>query len=159
MNLPLTLAICLLGAIACGSTYLMIRQAQRSAYESQQIVQAQREIYAEALKAATDTARNQAKYADKMVETLSQSVREVTEGLSQGMSAVYGPPQKQMEAALQEDGDIATPWYSREGALDLTDPTDGLIVADPVEYPEGGSNLIMDDDDEPFGIPGLKVGE
>lgn len=157
MELPLTLAILVLSAIACGSTYLMISSAKRSAYESQQIVQIQREIYAEALKASTDTARNQAKYADKMVETLSQAVREVTEGLSEGMSAVYGPARAAEAAADAQDGDIATPWYTREGALDLSDPTDGLIVADPVEYPEGGGNLIMDGDDEPFGIPGLGV--
>jgi hypothetical protein len=61
---------------------------------------------------------------------------------------------EQAQAAM---GDIITPWYGEEGSLDTLDPTDALLVADPVEYPEGGSNLIMDGDDEPFGVPGLKL--
>jgi hypothetical protein len=115
----------------------------------------------QALKMAADTARNQPKYADKMLDSLARGIGDVTRGTAEAMQAIYGPVRIEERQQTAEYDDLPTPWYTKEGAMDFTDPTDEYLVSDPTEYPEGGGgmdgSLISDGDDEPFGVPGLKV--
>ena len=158
MAFPMSIAILALIAVIGALTWLLIRSERRNAALVEQFTTANREYAEYALKNAADTARNAPRYADKMLDSLASGIKDVTEGVTRSMQAIYGPVQHQEQQASAEKGDIATPWYGAEGSLDHSDPTDQLLIADPTEYPEGGSNLILDGDDEPFGIPGLKVG-
>lgn len=158
MELPLTLAIVALIAVIGALTWTIARLLARSDAAHTEMLRVSREYSEQALKIAADTARNQPKYADKMLESLARGITDVTRGTADAMQAIYGPVQRAETNASAEFDDLPTPWYAAEGAMDPSDPTDHLLVADPTEYPEGGNNLIMEGDDEPFGIPGLKVG-
>ena len=159
MELPLTLAIVALIAVIGALTWTISRLLTRSDAAHAEMLRVSREYSEQALKIAADTARNQPKYADKMLESLTRSISEVTKGSADAMTALYGPIRHEEAQASAENGDIITPWYGAEGSMSTVDPTDMYLVADPTEYPEGGNNLIIDGDDEPFGVPGLKVGD
>lgn len=157
MEIPLTLAILALIAVIGALIWTIHRLLARSEAAHAEMMRVSREYSEQALKIAADTARNQPKYAEKMLDSLTRSISEVTKGSADAMTALYGPIRHEEQQATAEMGDIITPWYGAEGSMDPSDPTDAYLVADPTEYPEGGNNLIMDGDDEPFGIPGLKV--
>jgi len=158
MAIPLTLAIVAL----CGLIGLLAGLYARSQVENARLVERILEIntnYSEyALKNAEKMTRDVPKMADKMLDSLARSISDVTKGTSDAMQAIYGPVRMEQQQQTAEMGDLPTPWYTEEGAMDFGDPTDEFLVADPVEYPEGGNNLILDGDEEPFGIPGLKLG-
>ena len=158
MELPLSLAIIVLTCMIGLMTWLFVRSQAENA-RLRQVMYEQNVQYAEYVtKSAEKMTRDVPKMADKMLDSLTRSISDVTKGTSDAMQAIYGPVRVEEQRQTAEFDDLPTPWYTQEGAMDFTDPTDDLLVSDPVEYPEGGGNLIVDGDDEPFGIPGLKVG-
>jgi len=158
MAIPLTIAIVALCGLIGLLTWLFARSQAEIARLSQQNQELVDRYMEHVTKSAEKMTRDVPKMADKMLDSLARGIADVTKGTSDAMQAIYGPVRVETERASMEQDDLPTPWYTEEGALDFTDPTDGLLVTDPVEYPEGGNNLIVDGDENPFGIPGLKVG-
>lgn len=157
MAIPLTVAIvalvCMIGLLI----WLFVR-SQAEIARLQGVILEQSVNYTEYVqKSAEKMTRDVPKMSEKMLDTLAKGIADVQRGTSDAMQALYGPVRLQEQAMSMEQDDLPTPWYGDPGAMDYRDPTDGLLVSDPVEYPEGGGNLIMEGDDEPFGIPGLKL--
>ena len=161
MELPLTLAIVALMACIGGLAWLFVRAEARSTAAHAEMMRVSKEYADAAIKLSADTARNGPKYADKMLETLSRTMQEVTRANSDAMTTMYAPMQRESAPMESDLGDLPTPWYAEEGAMDYSDPTDAYMVADPTEYPDAGGGLdgalVYGDDEEPFGVPGLKV--
>ena len=158
MSVPLTLAILALVGLLGAVTWLFVRSQAEIARLSRQNEELVHRYMEHVTKSAEKMTRDVPKMADKMLDSLARGIADVTKGTSEAMQAIYGPVRVEEQRTTTYHDDLPTPWYAEEGSLDLTDPTDGLLVSDPVEYPAGGSNLIHDGDDEPFGIPGLRVG-
>jgi type II secretory pathway pseudopilin PulG len=158
MAVPLSIAIIALTALLGLVTWLYVRAQAENARLVERILEINTQYSEYTLKSAEKMTRDLPKMSEKMLDSLARGISEVTKGTSDAMQAIYGPVRVTEQAQTAELGDLPTPWYAEEGALDTSDPTDRWLVSDPTEYPEGGSNLIMDGDDEPFGIPGLKVG-
>ena len=162
MEIALIIAMLALIAVICGLAWLFVRSESRSAEAHAEMLRVSKEYANAAMKQASDAARLQPKYADKMLESLARGITDVTRGTAEAMKAIYGPVQQAESATSTDYTDLPTPWYAHEGALDDTDPTDRYLVQDPVERPDNlgglGGALLMDGDDEPFGIPGLVVG-
>jgi hypothetical protein len=158
MELPLSIAIIVLTCMIGLMTWLFVRSQAENARLQQRILEINTNYSDYTLKHAEKMTRDVPKMADKMLDSLARAIGDVTKGTSDAMQAIYGPVRMEEQRQTAEFDDLPTPWYAAEGSMDFSDPTDQLLVQDPVEYPEGGSNLIMDGDDEPFGIPGLKVG-
>jgi hypothetical protein len=157
MAVPLSIAIIALTTLLGLVTWLYVRSQAENARLVERILEISTNYSDYTLKSAEKMTRDVPKMAEKMLDSLARGIADVTRGTSEAMQAIYGPVRVETEQAQAAMGDIITPWYGEEGSLDTLDPTDALLVADPVEHPEGGSNLIMDGDDEPFGVPGLKL--
>jgi hypothetical protein len=161
MQIPMTISILALMAVIGALSWLYVGSTRQTAVAYAEMMRVSKEYADQALKIAADTARLQPKYAEKMLDALARSVTDVTKSSSDAMQAIYGPVRMEQQQASVEHDDLPTPWYAEEGAMDYSDPTDSLLVADPVEYADNGGGLdgalLMDGDEEPFGVPGLKA--
>ena len=158
MAVPLSLAIIALTTLLGLVTWLYVRAQAENARLVERILEINTQYSEYTMKSAEKMTRDLPKMSEKMLDSLARGIQDVTRGTSEAMQAIYGPVRMETEQSQAVMGDIITPWYGEEGSLDESDPTDRFLVSDPTEYPEGGNNLIMDGDDEPFGIPGLKIG-
>jgi hypothetical protein len=158
MLIPLTLCIAAFIAAIAALIWLLVQAQRRVDQYLAHMLQVSKDYADHALGTAADAVRDHPNNVQKMMDSLSAGIRQANESNAAAMVTLYGPSTVQAAQMEGSQGDILTPWYAEEGALDMSDPTDRLLVADPVEYPEGGNNLIVDGDEEPFGIPGLKLG-
>lgn len=167
MVLPLTLAILVLALLIGLLLYALwkmlgemttMRGEMRDTQET--AMSAMRGMADAATRNSELAAKNLPKQTDAMISSLASAVRDVSTAVSASVSAVYAPAMAQKVEDANQQNDLPTPWYAHPGSNDFSDPTDGLVnegMTDPSVGAAAG-NLIIDGDDEPFGIPGLKVG-
>ena len=172
MTLPLSLSILILAAVIAGLLWFITRlqrqirvlelDARESAREYMDHVL---QTAADMSKSAADASRSSSRYAEKMLDSLSTSTVAVVESIRDSMHTLYGPQTTSAEATTDQAYGGTKPlqtFYSTEGSEDYTDPTDMFLNESLVGGMSDGAaqapgNLIMDDDDDPFGIPGLKI--
>lgn len=152
------LVLCALIALL---TWLLLKSQRRYDALHDRFIAASDAYAGTAIRNAADIARNQPKYADKMLDSLADGLTRITEGLTSSMkaamTAVYGPVQRAEAQAAATLGDLPTPWYATEGAMDFTDPTDLFLggIADPAadNQQAAGGNLLLEDGPAGFGLP------
>jgi hypothetical protein len=104
-------------------------------------------------------AKNLPKQSDAMIASLSGAITQVVDAVSGSMKSIYGPIHEDARQSAEQGTPPMAPWYGDPTAMDFSDPTDGLIN-EGISDPAASGNLdglILPGDDEPFGIPGLKV--
>ncbi len=157
MAVPLTLCIIVLCALIGVLTWLLVRSQRRYDDLVARHIAASDAYAGTAIKTAAEQARNQPKYAEKMLDSLARGITQVTDGISASMKTIYGPIQSSYEDTAASKSDLPTPWYAEEGSMDYSDPTDGFLggIADPLADNQQvpGGNLILEDGPAGFGLP------
>ena len=172
MTLPLSLSILILAAVIAGLLWFITRLQSRIDRLQTLFMEVNTnysdftmKIAADQAKSAADASRSSSRYAEKMLDSLSTSTVAVVESIRDSMHTLYGPQTTSAEATTDQAYGGTKPlqtFYSTEGSEDYTDPTDMFLNESLVGGMSDGAaqapgNLIMDDDDNPFGIPGLKI--
>jgi len=158
MALPLTIAILVFTLLLGLAAWVIARLLARQDRMSEEVLRISREYADAAMNASKLAATAHTKQASALVDALATATEKTITSVASSMNAVYGPAVVDRTAAEGSGADPMAPWYTQEGSMDFSDPTDAMNVEGIVDptmdvTPDG---LVMDD--EPFGIPGLKVG-
>jgi hypothetical protein len=159
MALPLTVAIVVLALIVGLLVWLVVRLLAQMQAITANTIQVTTDMAAAATRSQELAARNAPKQADAMISSLSGAISEVVDAVKGSMLSVYGPVHQSAGEDPVSGTPPLTPFYAAEGYGDYSDPTDHFMndgMTDPAAG-EALGNLIMDGDDSPFGIAGLKI--
>ena len=158
MATPLTIAILVFTLLLALAGWVIARLLARQDRMSEEMLRISREYADTALNTSKLAAAAHTKQANSMIESLSLATQATIEGVAKSMNAVYGPAVVDRTAAEGSGAEPLSPWYTKEGSMDYSDPTDTMNVEGLMgpEQNDTHDGLVLDD--EPFGVPGLKIG-
>jgi len=158
MALPLTIAILVFTLLLGLAAYTIARLLARQDRMSEEVLRISREYADTAISTQKSAAAAHAKQASGLIEALAGATEKTITSVASSMNAIYGPAVVDRTAAEGSGAEPLSPWYTKEGSMDYSDPTDTMNVEGLMgpEQNDTHDGLVLDD--EPFGVPGLKIG-